>query len=161
MEASAIAGIVTDGHNEQDQFDRMREEQLHRQRNVRGSEEYGDEESGVYDEEDDQEHLDGQDEDQDRPDDEDEDQDEDELQMQIHPDLIAAAHKMGVELDSEQIQELQKFIEQQQIDLDGGEESEQEQQSQDSRRQSASKQPSRQQESSEDEQAYEYLQQEQ
>lgn len=40
------------------------------------------------------------------------------MQMQIHPDLIAAAHKMGVDLDSEQIQELQKFIEQQNIDLD-------------------------------------------
>ena len=37
---------------------------------------------------------------------------EDELHMQIHPDLIAAAHKMGVDLDSEQIHELQKFIEQ-------------------------------------------------
>ena len=44
--------------------------------------------------------------------------------MQIHPDLIAAAHKMGVDLDSEQIQELQKFIEQQNIDLDNEEESE-------------------------------------
>lgn len=47
--------------------------------------------------------------------------------MQIHPDLIAAAHKMGVDLDSEQIHELQKFIEQQNIELDGAEESEAEQ----------------------------------
>ena len=31
---------------------------------------------------------------------------------------------MGVELDSEQIHELQKYIEQQNIDLDGAEESE-------------------------------------
>ena len=31
----------------------MREEQLHRQRMVRQADEYGDEESGVYDEEDD------------------------------------------------------------------------------------------------------------
>ncbi len=36
-------------------------------------------------------------------DEEGEDDDEDgDMQMQIHPDLIAAAHKMGVELDSEQ-----------------------------------------------------------
>ena len=43
---------------------------------------------------------------------EDDDEMEGEMQMQIHPDLIAAAHKMGVDLDSEQIHELQKFIEQ-------------------------------------------------
>ena len=42
---------------------------------------------------------------------EDDDEMDGEMQMQIHPDLIAAAHKMGVDLDSEQIHELQKFIE--------------------------------------------------
>ena len=54
--------------------------------------------------------------------DDDDDDDGDEMHMQIHPDLIAAAHKMGVELDSEQIHELQKYIEQQNIDLDAAEE---------------------------------------
>lgn len=56
VDSKLIAGIVTDGHNEKDGFDQMREEQLQQQRMVRG--EYGaeDEEegdSGVYDEEDD------------------------------------------------------------------------------------------------------------
>ena len=82
---------------------------------VRHPDEYGqeDEDSGVYDEEDDMA--------------DDQPAGEDEMQMQIHPDLIAAAHKMGVELDSEQIQELQKFIEQQNIDIANAEESEGEQ----------------------------------
>lgn len=53
VSAQAIAGIVTDGHNEKDQFDQMREEQLHKQRMVRQPDEYGEEDSGVYDEEDD------------------------------------------------------------------------------------------------------------
>lgn len=35
----------------------------------------------------------------------------------LHPDLIAAAHQMGIDMDSEQISELQKFIAQQNIDL--------------------------------------------
>ena len=35
VSAEEIAGIVTDGHNEKDGFDQMREEQLHRQRMVR------------------------------------------------------------------------------------------------------------------------------
>ena len=30
MDSKLIAGIVTDGHNEKDDFDQMREEQLHR-----------------------------------------------------------------------------------------------------------------------------------
>lgn len=34
------------------------------------------------------------------------DQEGEDMQMNIHPDLIAAAHKMGVDLDSEQIHEL-------------------------------------------------------
>lgn len=51
--AQAIAGIVTDGHNEKDGFDQLREQQLQKQRMVRQNEEYGDEDSGVYDEEDD------------------------------------------------------------------------------------------------------------
>ena len=37
--------------------------------------------------------------------------------MQIHPDLIAAAHQMGIDMNSEQIHELQKFIEQQNLNL--------------------------------------------
>ena len=37
-DSKMIAGIVTDGHNEKDGFDQMREEQLHRQRMV---DEYG------------------------------------------------------------------------------------------------------------------------
>ena len=57
---------------------------------------------------------------------EDDDEMDGEMQMQIHPDLIAAAHKMGVDLDSEQIHELQKFIEQQNIDLDAAEDEESE-----------------------------------
>ena len=84
---------------------------------VRAPEEYGDEESGVYDEEDDElreaalnhgQQMPDQDEsDNDQQIDEDGEDDQDnDLQMQIHPDLIAAAHKMGVDLDSEQIHEL-------------------------------------------------------
>ncbi len=86
---------------------------------VRASEEYGDEESGVYDEEDDElreaglNHegsMHGADQSDDDNDNqiqgEEGDEDEEGLQMQIHPDLIAAAHKMGVDLDSEQIHEL-------------------------------------------------------
>ena len=56
MDSKLIAGIVTDGHNEKDDFDQMREEQLHQQRMV-NHDEYGQEgedgDSGVYDEEDD------------------------------------------------------------------------------------------------------------
>jgi len=95
MAAQAIAGIVTDGHNAKDGFDQMREEQLHRQRRVRQADEYDDEDSGVYDEEDDAV--------EEQAHDDDDEVDDEEMQMQIHPDLIAAAHKMGVELDSEQI----------------------------------------------------------
>ena len=59
VDSKLIAGIVTDGHNEKDGFDQMREEQLHRQRMVH--DQYGNEvvdddndgDSGVYDEEDD------------------------------------------------------------------------------------------------------------
>ena len=59
---------------------------------VRHPDEYDqeDEDSGVYDEEDDMaDHQNVQ--------------ENEGMQMQIHPDLIAAAHKMGVDLDSEQI----------------------------------------------------------
>ena len=41
---------------------------------------------------------------------------EDRMAM-LHPDLIAAAHQMGIDMDSEQISELQRFIAQQNIDL--------------------------------------------
>ena len=85
-DAQEIAGIVTDGHNQKDGFDEMREEQLQQQR--MGQPDYGNE-SG-YDEEDDV----GQSEDK-------LGDDEQALEMQLHPDLIAAAHKMGVELDSD------------------------------------------------------------
>ena len=36
----------------------------------------------------------------------------------IHPDLIAAAQEMGLDLNSEQMRELQKFIVQQNINED-------------------------------------------
>ena len=51
-------------------------------------------------------------------------EDDGDMQMQIHPDLIAAAHKMGVELDSEQFVELQKLIEANGVNLNENEESE-------------------------------------
>ena len=44
--------------------------------------------------------------DEDDMDGDEDDDDGDGMHMQIHPDLIAAAHKMGVDLDSEQIHEL-------------------------------------------------------
>ena len=117
VSAEEIAGIVTDGHNEKDGFDQMREEQLHRQRMVRQPEEYGDEDesddenvgAGYGRETDDVHESDlhkrsgAQRDDDDDNDEYGREEDEDgDLQMQIHPDLIAAAHKMGVELDSEQ-----------------------------------------------------------
>ena len=70
---------------------------------VRRDDEYDEEDSGAYDEEDDmRDGIKQQQEDYSQEDDEDEDGDNNrELQMQIHPDLIAAAHKMGVDLDSE------------------------------------------------------------
>ena len=51
--------------------------------------------------------------------------------MQIHPDLIAAAHQMGVELDSEQFVELQKMIEANAVNLNENEESEPEEDEED------------------------------
>ena len=39
--------------------------------------------------------------------------------MPIHPDLIAAAQEMGLALNSEQMRELQQFIEQQNKEGEG------------------------------------------
>ena len=50
-------------------------------------------------------------------DDMDGEQDDGDIHNQLHPDLLAAAHKMGLNIDSEQIHEIQKFIEQQNLEL--------------------------------------------
>ena len=48
------------------------------------------------------------------------------LENQISPDLIAVAQQMGIELDSEQIQQLQKMIEEQNFQGDDEEQEDEE-----------------------------------
>ena len=97
--ASKIAGIVTDGHNEPDQFDHIREEQLQQERLGEPEEDYGGEGSEGYGEE----QAEGYGEEQAEEEEEAaEEVSEGQLDMQqIHPDLLAAAHKMGIDMNSE------------------------------------------------------------